>query len=335
MEKKRVLIISVSGIGNTILQSPFINAVLDSDLYETDILFGNHAISSVYSTNRLIRNIYILPPSLLQSIGLLWKLRKNPYDYCVNCFPSNRVEFAILQAFVRARIRLSHRYAFGRLRTLACIYNKSVDALSGLHDVEQNLNLLAALELPKPEEVRVSYDLSESNIRFSDHFKKSLDKRKKIIGIHPGSGPLEEKRWPMDRFLRVVESLKPDFNIIVFGSRAETDPFIDIQGIRVCTGELSDVASVIGVCDFFLSADTGLMHVASVFGIQQFVLWGPTSFTRTRPWNPNVVYFGRTDLDLLKYPFGDTKSRFLGEHPEKYMEEITSDEVIREIRSWK
>ncbi|PJZ67625.1 hypothetical protein CH371_06365 [Leptospira wolffii] len=96
MERKRLLIISVSGIGNTILQSPFINAVLDSGLYETDVLFGNQSISSVYKINRIIRNIYVLPSSLLHVVGLLWKLRKNRYEYCVNCFPSNRIEFAIL-----------------------------------------------------------------------------------------------------------------------------------------------------------------------------------------------------------------------------------------------
>lgn len=335
MERKRLLIISVSGIGNTILQSPFINAVLDSGLYETDVLFGNQSISSVYKINRIIRNIYVLPSSLLHVVGLLWKLKKNRYEYCVNCFPSNRIEFAILQIFIGAKIRLSHRYAFGRIRTLSCVYNRAIDAVPGLHDVEQNLNLLALLGLPKPKEARVTYDLSDSNIRFSDHFRKGFDKQKKILGIHPGSGPLHEKRWPMDRFAQVVRTLQSDFNIVIFGSEEETSAFDDMQNIRICTGDLSNVASTIGVCDYFLSADTGLMHVASVFGIKQFVLWGPTSFTRTRPWNPNAVYFGRTDLDLLTYPFGDTKSRFLGERPEKYMEEITAEEVMQEIRKWK
>ena len=295
---KKVLVLSVSGIGNSIMQSPLINALARQDNLIVDVLFNDTGGRAVFEYDDRIRTKYIIPAGLVGKLRLIRQLRGNSYDYTVAGFPSNLPEFNVLPFLVGAPIRITHAYAVGRLRTLSFLSNRTLPAQASLHDIEQNLQLLKRFDLPVPAAPRITFSLKAANEAFARWFVEHFDTRP-ILGIHPGSGPLKAKRWPRDRFSELVERLKTSYNVIVFGSAAETRAFESIPGIHTCTSNLNDTAALIRRCHKFISADTGLMHIAAVFGIRQFVLWGPTRYSRTRPWSNQVTILGRTDLDCL------------------------------------
>lgn len=81
MNKKKVLLISVSGIGNTILESPAINSFLNSNDYIVDILFKQSGSLAVYKFDNRPRNKYLLPEKKIEQLKFVKKLKKEKYDY--------------------------------------------------------------------------------------------------------------------------------------------------------------------------------------------------------------------------------------------------------------
>lgn len=330
MERKRVLILSVSGIGNTIMQSPLINELLARDDFIVDVFFGSWEMCCVFGDDERINRRYVLPKSFFGKLRFIFGLRRNRYDYSVSCFPSNRIEFNLFPFLVGARRRIIHGYDVGKLRVLSFLSNVRVRANKFLHDVEQNLNLLKCFGMKVPSKPRFVFKIGEENEKFAEKFVSGLSGRR-IFGIHSGCGFLFEKKWPIERFVGLVKKLASKFDIVVFGQKSEVEPFLKMGGVSVCVGNLNDVAAVIKRCDRFLSADTGLMHIASVFGVRQYVLWGPTCYSRTRPWSDNAVFLGRCNLNLFRYPFEDTCSVFRCKDAGRYMREIDVEQVFRKV----
>ena len=332
MAQKRILILSVAGIGNTVLQSPLISAILASSDYVTDVLFGDEGMKAVFEFETRIHLAYVMPTSTLRKLELILQLRRNRYDISVACFPSNRFEYNLFPFLLDVKQRIVHSYQSSRVRSLSFLSNVTVPVDESLHDVEQNLNLLEALGMnPATAETKLSFSISSANEAFASDFVEKLDARP-IIGIHPaGTRFLEEKNWPAENFASLIVRLRTRYNVILFGKEEDTRPFSSIAGISLCNKNLNDSAALIKRCALFVSVDTGLMHVASVFGVKQLVLWGPTRYSRTRPWSENAVILGRTDLTILRYPFSDTRARFHHPDPQSFMREITVGRVFDTI----
>ena len=324
-----MFLLSVAGIGNTVLQSPLINALLKREEFEVDILFGDAGMKAVFEYDTRIKRAFTLPKSKVAQLRFIYELRKNRYDISIACFPSNRYEYNLLPFLIGARKRIIHSYRVGRIRALGFLSTEFVPVDESLHDVEQNMGLLQSCGIdPSGEPVNLSFSLSEENEKYAEDFLRGLDRRR-ILGIHPtGTRFLPEKDWPRERFKELVERVKEKFNVILFGTAQELDDYTSMPRVFLCDSSLNNAAALMKRCSIFLSVDTGLMHVAAAFGVKQVVLWGPTKFSRTRPWTKNATFIGRTDLEILKYPFEDTKARFHHPNPRSIMEQISVEDVV-------
>jgi len=143
---KKALIISVSGIGNTILQGPFIRSVLEDGRFEVDCLFGNQGMAQVFKGYPAMNNAFVLPGSFSKSIYLIATLRKRRYDISLSCFPSNRPQFHLLPFLIHDYGKFNAAFSF--------LSNEKIKAQRGIHDVEQNLRLLVPLEIKRGGDVQ-------------------------------------------------------------------------------------------------------------------------------------------------------------------------------------
>src|SRR5687768_10248434 len=81
-----------------------------------------------------------------------WTRRRRPDVYLVP-FPSNRWQYNLLAMLSGARTRLLHRFPIGYWRAMGFMPAARVPAVRGIHDVQQNVRLLEALEIkPHPDE---------------------------------------------------------------------------------------------------------------------------------------------------------------------------------------
>jgi len=109
-----------------------------------------------------------------------------------------------------------------------------------------------------------------------------------VVGIHNGANP----QWPFKKWPYFPELAKQLGRVVLVGTLLDKqDGFppnvLDFQGYL----SLRDTAALIKVCKYFITNDSGLMHIASALGVKTYAIFGPTSQLKNKP--PDVVAISR------------------------------------------
>lgn len=105
------------------------------------------------------------------------------------------------------------------------------------------------------------------------------------VGLIP-SAQWPGKRWPLDRFRKVMEGLieKTPHRLIVLGGKEDTFCESLSQGLppeRVVNAQgklsIAESAAALSRCAFVIANDTGMMHVADALAVPSVLMLGPTS----------------------------------------------------------
>ncbi len=309
----RILVISLAGIGDTLIATPFIhelranypNATIDAFVLwagSRDILEGNPHLNTVFQKN-------LIKEGALKSFPFLKQLRQRRYDISINVHTLGRIHYRAVARFIGAKLRLSHEYeGHGLLDRL--LVNRTIPQDYTVHSVENNNRLLPLLGkqpvLPthdfevfiKPEEFAWASEFITSH---------HLEDRK-ILGLHIGSGGtknLKLKRWPFAQWkelLRRLNQAHPELAILLFGGpeeeREHAELLAQTHNLPVHappTRNLRQAAALMKHCHGFASVDTALMHLAAAMKVPgQIVIEAPTLNPTNLPW--------RTPFTLIRNP---------------------------------
>lgn len=110
------------------------------------------------------------------------------------------------------------------------------------------------------------------------------------IGLIPGSENNPAKRWPVDHWRALVESM-PTERFVIFGTPNDAPigqavaAGFDSNRVENLTGQtdLAHLAAQLQNCRLLVTNDTGGMHLANALGIPLVGLFGPTNPVRTGP----------------------------------------------------
>jgi ADP-heptose:LPS heptosyltransferase len=141
--------------------------------------------------------------------------------------------------------------------------------------------------------------------------------RTERIVVHPGASH-GARRWPVDRFAAVVRKLGGQ-DVVVTASPSELEAARRIVPEPVC-GSLAQLLDLIATAGLVICGDTGVAHVATVYGTPSVLLFGPVSPCL---WGPRsgphrVLWHGGT---------GDT----FASEPDAGLLRITVDEVLNAV----
>lgn len=315
----KIAIISASGIGNTILFTPTLLAIRQQfPKAIIHMIVTNEVFGECVRGSGLIDEILVIPKNMFGIIKFIMAVRKQ-YDASITVFPSNKWQFNLFAYFIGASRRITHSYEFGKIRTLSFIQNTKIAADPSLHDVYQNYNLLKGLSLESYESIPdLLFYLSNEDMGFADRYfeQNNISTSDFVIGVHSGAGPIgEKKKWGINNF---AEEIKQNINekhsaVILFGGKEETDEREQLrdklksENVLIFNGTLKQTAALIRKCDYFLSNDTGLMHIAACFGIKQKSIFVSTNPIRTSPLNNNAIVQIEGECNKYLYPFWSTK----------------------------
>jgi lipopolysaccharide heptosyltransferase I len=173
-------------------------------------------------------------------------------------------------------------------------YNRKIPGGDNIHAIDRYLKLavlmgcdISRVEHPMPpfpdEVVPIFFSLPEN-----------------YCIIAPSAGK-EANRWPADRFGELAARL-PVKSIVISG-RADAPIAKEVVGasrgkaisMAGRTG-LKELVALISRARFFISNDTGPMHIAAALGIPVFALFGPANPVRTGPYG-TIHTVIRKDLD--------------------------------------
>jgi heptosyltransferase-2 len=119
-----------------------------------------------------------------------------------------------------------------------------------------------------------------------------------VIGFNPGAAYGPAKCWPVERYGKLAALLAEDLNAVipVFGTAADAATagviqsfapknVIDLAG----NTSLAEAMALIGVCDAFVTNDSGLMHVAAAQDTPLVAIFGSTDPIATGPFSKRAV----------------------------------------------
>jgi heptosyltransferase-2 len=119
-----------------------------------------------------------------------------------------------------------------------------------------------------------------------------------LIGVNPGAAYGSAKRWYPDRFAAAAGTLaqKWQAKILVLGGPGEVAIANDIEaalpeGCLNMAGKMTvrELMALIKSCDFFISNDSGPMHIAAAFQVPLVAIFGSTDHKTTYPFSENSL----------------------------------------------
>ena len=342
----RILINALSGIGDALMFSPSLKLLHEKlPNYHIDMMVMFKSVSELYKYNPYISKIYFidfLKQSKLKSLNQLMELRAKDYFISVNVYPSNRIEYNIVNKLIGANKRLGHLYTNSSFLRGEFLNNITVNEEPNMHNVLQNTKLISTIIDIKDGEVGpMEIFLSEDDENLAKLYlqKHGIDFQSPIIGFHPGSSTLKNhinKRWDKKKFADLGLRLIKEYgaNILLFGDEKELNNNINsLMGgkahIVLFPGYMESMACL-KFCNLMVSNDTAFLHSASALSIPVVSIFGYTNHRELHPWKTKHVIV-RKDLDCSPCFFNSpkyAKCKWKGNESFRCIKTIETDEVF-------
>ncbi len=286
---KRVLVVRLRSIGDTVLATPSLIALrrflpeAQIDILLEDwvapILEGFDAIDNVVSFKK---------DDLRSRLQTAWKIRQKKYDVVVNLHGGTTSAFFIRASGAKHRVGFSHyRYTFFHNHLLS----SSADywQKESTHSAEQQLALLGFVGVPVADKPKSRLNVS-SNLKF---------KISNYALLHPVAA-FDTKQWATENFARIAEYLSAKgFQIVAIATKKEREVLDNLKNLSnvpiTIFDDLSlpEITALAARAEIFIGNDSGIAHIAAAVQTPSVVIFGSSNRNHWRPWTDaanEIVY---------------------------------------------
>ena len=266
---KKILIIRLSSIGDVVLTTPVIRA-LGNCFPDAELHFLTKvAYAGLLEYHPILAKVHRFKGDLEEMIS---SLEAEGFDLVVDLHRNIRSALIKMRLGVKAttyskdrlRVLLHSKWKLGKLPDVHTLdrYERALKPIGCRLDGE-------GLDLYLPEE---SYRTAKE---ITNHYFKEPP-----VGVVLG-GKYATKRWPSSYFVELLNDLKLPV-MLLGGPEDQTAAKEVADRLHVnhlnAAGQYNLVlsAALVNQCQFVITHDTGLMHIASAFQKKIFTLWGNT-----------------------------------------------------------
>ena len=289
---KSALVISVQGIGNTVLMTPIINSLAKAE-YEVDAIVSDTGSQEILGLSSNVRKSYLWLEQdgvISNLLRLRSELGQSRYDVAYALYPNGKRENTLI-CLARASRKIRHTDSQHNYRLMNFLPASKKLPLEKRHDVNNNLGLIETNGAPRSDTPQLL--LSDQARQFADRFfgSKKLS-GKFVVALHPGGGG-EAKRWSQEKFRELCSKLIEDeeVSLLVFGSASEESlvqnitQTLDNRALPVCGLPIDRVGALLEKSRLLIGNDSALGHIASALDVPVVAIWGYTDFNRVAPFN--------------------------------------------------
>ena len=346
----RIVIPVVAGVGNALMAVPMVRQ-LKRALPGARVI----VIARIGAMGEPFRRIPEVDEVLVTGNGwrglvrnLWWTRRRRPNVYLVP-FPSNRWQYNLLALLSGASKRVMHRFPTGYWRAMGFVPATRVPAVRGIHDVQQNLRLLAALGVEPPLDEPPRFIVNDDDRARATALLRAadVDDHAAFVALHAGSGRTligRAKRWPPAKYARFIERFRREssHHVVLLEGPDEAgvgdeilrvlDDATGVSALRL-TGPLGDAAAVLERATLYVGSDSGLAHLASAVGTKAVTIFAPADPDRVCPFGYRdlVVQTGKSCAPCFQYPWKTPYPKLLCREP-YCVGEVRVDQVLDTVR---
>jgi ADP-heptose:LPS heptosyltransferase len=168
------------------------------------------------------------------------------------------------------------------------------------HEVDGCLELLATLGIPSAGRKLTLIPDPGAQAAIRERLAELGAGREAGLALVHISNRREARRWPLAAFAQAADAIHDRLGLSILlswapgdaenplfpgddGKAEEVAGRVRSRPILLRTPALSDLVAAVSLCDFVLSTDGGLMHIAAAMDIPQVVIFGKTGTTHWAP----------------------------------------------------
>lgn len=329
---RKILVRSFNWIGDAVMTTPAITIIRENFPHAEITILANEPVSQLFLFHPGIDRIITFErhgkhSGVLGKWRLASELRKYAFDLAI-IFPSS-FDSALVPWLAGIPRRIG-KCSDGRTLLLTDSY-KPETVNASCHEVDCYLNLLMHFGIEgKTAPLNLLVTAKEESEALAILHSCNITDNDFIIGINPGASYGSAKRWYPERFAGVARQLASRWGakILIFGGPGEAAIAADIE--KHLNGNATNIAGKTSVrelmalikrCNFFVTNDSGPMHIAAAFDVPLVAIFGSTEHTGTSPYsNKSVVVRNQVDCAPCKLRECPTDHRC--------MTTVTEDSVI-------
>lgn len=286
---KRILIIRLAPLGETVLTTPVIRALRQHfrEAYITYMVAPTR--EDLVSANPHLNAVIIYQSSVPK---LVYQLIQRKFDMAVVLQPTFRLVF--LTFLARIPIRVGFETNSGGKRLL----HTSVANNTEQHETQRYLDVIREIGIEiEDDEPEVFVDVKGKDWCIDFLENHNLKDERPIIGLNPGAGT-SYRRWSPDNFAITADMLIDayDAHILITTGPHERELALQIKEQMTHSATIIEnvtpmqLAALLQQCALYISNDTGPMHLSiavktptvALFGGSNPTQWGP-------PWDNHTV----------------------------------------------
>ncbi|NJD39015.1 MAG: lipopolysaccharide heptosyltransferase II [Geobacter sp.] len=296
----KILIRAVNWIGDAVMTTPALQAVRETFPAAEITLLANPLVGQLLQGHPAVDRVLLFDRTG-QHQGLAGRLRLarqlRPEGFDLALILPNSFDAALVPWLARIPQRWG-KASDGRSWLLTNCFQEPPH-VNREHEVYYYLRLLAAFDIKgsattpflvtTPDEDRVATEMLAAH---------GIAPHERLVGINAGASFGSAKRWYPERFAEVASRLAAsrDARIILFGGPDEVAivAAIDAALAGNCVNmagktTVRQLMALIKRCSFFVTNDSGPMHIAAAFGVPLVAIFGPTDHVGTAPVSEKAV----------------------------------------------
>ena len=297
---RRVLVIRLRSIGDTVLATPALVALRRFlPNAEIDLLLEDWVVPLIAGSEE-VDTVIPVGKGVADRAATATRLRRRRYDTVINLHGGTTSTFFAVVSGARHRIGYGYyRYSF--------LYNHRLESSSAFwgrektHSAEQQLALIGFTGVPVEDlpacrlpinqmsmgAVSEKLGLGVSEVGGGHLFEKD---GRRIALIHPAAATFT-KQWGTDKFAEVADSLYgKELQPVAVAARSEKtilDRLVDQAESPIMVADdlsLPEITALAAGARIFVGNDSGIAHIAAAVGTPPVVIFGSSNRDHWRPW---------------------------------------------------
>ena len=296
---KRILIIRLAPLGETVLTTPVIRALRQhfTDAYIAYMVAPSR--EDLVSANPHLNEVITYQSSVPK---LVYQFMQRKFDMAVVLQPTFRL--VLLTFLARIPFRIGFETNSGGKRLL----HASVQNNTAQHETQRYLDVVRSIGIEvADDEPSVFVDKVGKDWCTNFLESRNLNDGRPIIGLNPGAGT-SYRRWSTDNFAITANMLHDayDAHIIVTTGPDEGELAQQVNKqmmhspIIVKDITPMQLAALLQRCNLYISNDTGPMHLSTAVKTPTIALFGGSNPTQWGPkWDKHII-LARQDCELMQ-----------------------------------
>jgi len=292
---QRILIRATNWVGDAIMTLPALEAVRENFPGRHITVLAKPWVAPIFEHHPAVDRVLVFDKGKGAKAGFVEMLKmsriiyKERFDLAI--LFQNAFEAALLAFLGRIKLRVGYK-TDGRSFMLTHGVSLNQKVLR-IHQVGYYCAILRAMGWTAEDRDPSLHMGRELREQAAGILKSNgVDPHDFIVGLSPGAVFGSAKRWPPDRFAEIGDLAveKWGARVVVFGSGGEKAigdrvcATMKHQALNLCGKSSLGVAmGAISLCRFFVTNDSGLMHMASALGLPTVAVFGSTDHVTTGP----------------------------------------------------